>query len=293
MNCHFRILASLVGLLLGFCVSQAAPAQSMPLVWKRWNWSILYPVDRASSIATQALLVSLGPGSGLHSGPLKSIKRCGGLAANRVGAPISSDQWLNELACEIRSKTATIGRYVLIESDKLGTLWGSVESEFAQASERVECFAAARMEAESRQRELEYWSYYEDCDRWMPGFWLAGSDSRADENLMELRATVVEDSVAITLRCLVSKARGFMVEAGENTAFAAERAALAVLQLADSQMEQVNPIKLAALGSTAAIGKLTSFATIDIASGCRRLFSRIQSVLAVMPIEAIGFVLPD
>lgn len=293
MSRHFRILASLVGLLYGFCVSQAAPAQSMSLVWKRWNWSILYPVDQASSIATRALLISLGPGGRLPSEHHESGKLCGGLAASRVGSSVAGDLWLNELVCEIPSKTTKLGRFVLDASDKLGAVWGSVESEFAEASERVECLAAARMEAESRQRELEYWGYYEDCDRWMPGFWMTGVDSRADENLQAIRATLLEDSVMLGLRCVVAKIRGFMVEAGENTAFAAERAALAGLQLAGSPMERVNPIKLAALESTAAIGRFASHVTIDVGNGCRQLFSRTQSVLAVIPIEAIGFVLPD
>lgn len=167
MQRRSQFLTILVCFIASFALANAAFAQFAGANWKRWDWSVLYPGDEASSTVARFL------------GAEGSLEQCSvGLFAAEVEVPPADDFAASSFSsfgkCQIASVASQFSRgtrwchlQLLAISQEFRSTWETSFAELKYQAELIGCAKAALLEAESQRRAHEYWSYYEDRNRWL------------------------------------------------------------------------------------------------------------------------------
>jgi hypothetical protein len=330
MQRRSQFLTILVCFVASTALANAAFAQFAGASWKRWDWSFLYPGDETSSTAARLLDAEV------------LLEQCSvGLFAAKVNTPYPDGYAANSFSGFGKGQIASVAsqfsrgtrwchQHLLNFSHELRATWEATLAEFKRQAERIGCAREALLEAESQQHAHEYWSYYEDRNRWLGTSALRlanGKDHWKSE--VVARSCWLDGTAEFNLSSLSEIPCEEIAAAGSEANRLLDQAALSLLELNEqlvgssrwlpnSQKRMKQAFRLASATLTrgenranqnvAWLGRnsiqcceVFAMTTIDDA---REFVDRVQSVvrsvldgavslLGLLPVEAIGSVFAD
>lgn len=167
MQRRSRFLTILVCFFASLALADATFAQFAGVNWKRWDWSILNPGDEASS--TVARIFSPNDSLEQCSIGLFAVETASATAedfAPSVARGLGKCQ-IGSFASQFSRGTRWFHIQFLGISKELLTTWEFWLCELKSQGELICCARAALLARESQRETREYWNYYEDRSRWL------------------------------------------------------------------------------------------------------------------------------
>jgi hypothetical protein len=330
MRRRSQFLTILVCFIASSALANAAFAQFAGATWKRWDWSFLYPGDETSSTVARMLKAE------------GSLEQCSvGLFAAETETP-SADDFAAESPfafgkCQIASVATQFSRgtrwchqQTLKLCNEFRATWEATLVEMKCQAERIVCARAALLETESQRRAREYWSYYEDRNRWLGNSASPLASGKGDWKFEALANSFGVDGTAEFILSSLSETPSAKIAAtGREVNRLLDRTALSVLELneqlvgsslglqsSQKRMKQTFRLASATLSrgenraeknrawlSRKSIQCCESFA-IATTQEAREFIDRVESVvrdmldgaisfMGLLPVEAIGYVFAE
>lgn len=165
-SCFLTILVCFIA---SFASADAAFAQFADANWKRWDWSILYPGDEASSAVARIFS---------HSG---SAEQCSVGLTTADTISLSAEEFapsvfsglgkchVGSFANQFSRATRWLHLHLIDLSLELRLSWEAWLTEVKYQAELICCAKVAFLAAQTQREAREYWSYYEDRNHWLRG----------------------------------------------------------------------------------------------------------------------------
>ena len=329
MQRRSQLLTILICSIASLAMANAAIAQFADANWKRWDWSVLYPGDETSS--TVARFLSVDGSTEKCSVGLLAAEKEAAAEDFSVSSLVSFGKCqVHSVATQFSRGTRWCHLQLLGISREFRATFEGWGAELKSQAELICCVKEALVASESQRRADEYWSYYEDRTHWLRSAEAAGLSRKTDSHSDELaKSCSLDESFEYVLSSL-SRVPGEQVSAaGNQVSRLFDRTALRVLEwneqlvgssrwLQSSRKKMNQTFRLASavlnrgkkqadrnrawLGQQTiqccekfAIATMleTRRAVVGIETAVNELVQGSVSILALLPVEAIGHVFAD